>query len=230
MRLVLIASDRREFRGILSRARDVPCVNSRVRWAREARLHEHTVLLVANGAGPKQAAMAVDAASVFRPDALVSVGFCGAVAPELAPADLLVASQVVGEDDVYPAKPVASQTPHKLGVVRTLDHIAESSMEKAYWYKTGAAAVDMEASAVARSAQDRRLPFYCIKVVTDLAGETLENDLNSALRADGHFDTIKVLGSTLRRPLVRVPELIRLRSRSARAAQVLGEFLADCRF
>jgi len=230
MRLVLIASDRREFRGILSRVLDVQCVNSRVRWARAARLHEHTVLLVANGAGSKQAALAVDAATVFRPDALLSVGFCGAVAPELALADLLVASQVVGEDATYPAQPVSSQISHKLGVVRTLDHIAESSMEKAYWYKTGATAVDMEASAVARNAQAHHLPFYCIKVVTDLAGETLENDLNSALRADGHFDTIRILGSTLRQPLVRVPELLRLRSRSARAAQVLGDFFADCRF
>jgi len=88
----------------------------------------------------------------------------------------------------------------------------------------------MEASAVAQKAQARQIPFHCIKAVTDLAAETFENDLNSALRADGHFDTIKILGSTLRQPWVRVPELFRLRNRSTRAANALGDFLADCRF
>ncbi len=88
----------------------------------------------------------------------------------------------------------------------------------------------MEAAAVAERALARGIPFYCVKAVSDLADETLANDLNAAMRPDGHFDTIKVLGSTLRHPLVRVPELLRLRRRSARAAICLGDFFADCRF
>jgi hypothetical protein len=74
------------------------------------------------------------------------------------------------------------------------------------------------------------LPFYCVRVVTDLAGETMANDFNAALRADGHFDTMVVLRGALRRPLARVPELCRLRQRSVRAARVLGVFFANCRY
>jgi len=81
-----------------------------------------------------------------------------------------------------------------------------------------------------RRAPSRGLPFYCVKVVTDLAGETMANDFNAALRADGHFDTMVILRATLRRPLARLPELCRLRQRSVRAACVLGDFFADCRF
>jgi hypothetical protein len=88
----------------------------------------------------------------------------------------------------------------------------------------------MEAAGVAERASAHNLPFYCVKVVTDLAGEDMANDFNSALRPDGHFATMDILRSSLRQPLVRIPELIRLRKRCARSALLLGEFIADCRF
>ena len=88
----------------------------------------------------------------------------------------------------------------------------------------------MEAAAVAARAQAYGLPFYCIKAVSDLADETLTIDLNAALRPDGHLDTIKILGSTLRHPVARGPELLRLRSRAVRAGNSLGDFFANCRF
>jgi hypothetical protein len=115
-------------------------------------------------------------------------------------------------------------------VIRTIDHIAQTAKEKHAWRSTGALAVEMEAGAVADRARSLGLPFYCIKAVSDLADETLTIDLNAALRPDGHFDTIKVLGSTLRHPLFRIPELLRLWRRSAGAANCLGDFFADCRF
>jgi hypothetical protein len=58
----------------------------------------------------------------------------------------------------------------------------------------------------------------------------MANDFNAALRSDGHFDTIRILASSLRRPWVRLPELFRLRVRCARAARSLGDFIAGCRF
>jgi adenosylhomocysteine nucleosidase len=230
MRLLVVASMPQEFKAVLSHVQDVRVQTAGVDWARSARMEEHSVLLVANGAGPERAAQAVDAVSEFHPDAMMSVGFCGAVAPELGEADVVVATEVIRKDATYPCNPLSSRRTYRRGVVRTLDHIAESADEKAHWYRLGAVAVEMEASAVAEKAHAHNLPFHCVKTVTDLAGETLQNDLNSALREDGHFDTIKILGSTLRQPFVRVPELFRLLNRSARAAQALGDFFADCRF
>jgi hypothetical protein len=94
----------------------------------------------------------------------------------------------------------------------------------------GCSVVEMEAGGVAERARTRGLRFYCVRVVTDLADEDLANDFNGALRPDGHFVTMRILRGTLRNPLVRLPELFRLRNRCIRASLALGEFIADCQF
>jgi adenosylhomocysteine nucleosidase len=209
----------------------VPSGPGALDWARLAELGGHDLLLVANGAGALRAASALDAAAgTFLPDAVISTGFCGALDPDLALADVVVATSVAAADLRYPALPVSTAPPHHSGVVCSVDHVAQTAEEKRCLRAGGAIAVEMEAAGVAARAQARGLPFYCIRVVTDLAGETMANDFNAALRADGHFDTMVILREALRRPLVRLPELCRLRQRSVRAARILGDFLANCRF
>ena len=202
-----------------------------VDWARLTHLAGHELLLVANGAGSRRAAAAADAAAdFFQPDAVISTGFCGALDPQLALSDVVVATAVVSADRTYEALPVSSTAAHHAGVVYSIDHVAQTAEEKRRLRAGGAMVVEMEAAGVAARAQARGLPFYCIRVVTDLAGETMVNDFNAALRTDGHFDTMVILRGTLRRPLARLPELCRLWRRSVRAAHVLGAFFADCRF
>jgi nucleoside phosphorylase len=108
--------------------------------------------------------------------------------------------------------------------------VAQTAEEKARLWGQDGLAVEMEAGGVAGRAAARGLGFYCIRVVTDVADEDMANDFNRALRPDGHFDTIGILVRTLRDPLVRLPELVRLRNRCSRAARNLGDFIADCRF
>ena len=231
MRLLLIASHPMEFRGILARAEQARPARLPVDWARFVRLGGHELLLVANGAGAPRAASAMDAAGeTFQPDSAISTGFCGALDPQLGVADVVVATSVVGPDRRYEALPVSSAAAHHSGVVCSIDRVAQTAEEKRCLRAGGAMVVEMEAAGVAARAQARGLPFHCIRVVTDLAGETMANDFNAALRSDGHFDTMVILRETLRRPLVRLPELCRLRQRSVRAACVLGDFIADCRF
>jgi len=231
MRILFVAADKMEYSGILARAGDVRVRRSKVDWARAARLGGHEVLLTANGAGAMRAAAAVDAAlDMFHPEAIVSTGFCGALDPALAVADVVVATCVNGADGRYPALPVSSASAFYPGPVCSIGHVARTAEEKRKLRAAGACAVEMEAAGVAGSAQERGLPFYCIRGVTDLAGETMENDFNAALRPDGHFDIISILASALRYPAVRLPELVRLRRRCVRASRALGSFLADCRF
>ena len=236
MRILIVASDPMEFPGILSHAREARRFALGTHWARQARLGEHAVLLAANGAGAARAAAAVDAAVArFEPEAVVSTGFCGALDETLQLADIVVADaivEVVGQA-VLPAAgfpPAGLKRQPRIGTVCTADHVVRTAEEKRKLFATGACAVDMEAAGAAARAQCHALPFYCIKAVTDLAGETLANDFNRALRPDGHFDTMDILGRALSRPTARIPELLRLRSRSRRAARTLGEFFADCRF
>jgi adenosylhomocysteine nucleosidase len=246
VKLLVVASDKREFRGILEHAKLKPALAGGsacptgwtgastcqpLDWTRRAKLGEYDLLLVANGAGPARAAAAVDGTvESFAPDAIVSTGFCGALDEKLDIAAVVVGTAVTGAIGRFGAQAPAASRKHHLGVVVTIDHVAQTAAEKRSLRQSGSIAVDMEAAAVAERAAALGLPFFCIKSVTDLAGEDMANDLNAAMRSDGHFDTMKVLGSIFCRPLVRLPELLRLRGRAVRAAYALGEFFADCRF
>jgi nucleoside phosphorylase len=241
MKLLFIASDPMEFRGLLAHATAVREAEVAARWSRLATLGANEVLLVANGAGPDRAAAATDAGlKAFDAAAIVSTGFCGALAPELGIADLVSASSVDNADRRYATRmwdrppglsamangTQATGPRHFSGAIRSIPYVARTAEEKCKLAVTGAIAVEMEAAGIAARAESHGLPLYCIRAVTDLAGETLANDFNMALRLDGQFDTILILKGTLRHPMVRLPELFRLRKRCARAAHVLGDFFA----
>ncbi len=227
MRILFVAADPMEYRGVLSRVADARTEAMPVDFARSGRLGSNHVLLLANGVGWKRAAAAVAAGQGFAPEAIVSTGFCGALDDGLAVADVVAATAVSANGRKHRAEALAA--PHS-GVICSIDHVAQTAEEKRRLRLSGGSAVEMEAAAVAEFASVRTLPFYCIRAVTDLAGESLANDFNQALRSDGHFDTMFILRGALRRPTIRLPELIRLRSRCVRAAEALGKFLAGCRF
>jgi adenosylhomocysteine nucleosidase len=145
-------------------------------------------------------------------------------------ADVVVGTCIAAGSHRYSALPVASARPFVSGVVCSVDRVARTAEEKLRLRSMeGASAVEMEAAGVAERAESRGLPFFCVRVVTDLASENMANDFNAALRSDGHFDTMHIIGDALRHPVARVPELIRLRLRCSHAARSLGEFIADCR-
>ena len=231
MRILMIAADPMEFPGVLRHTVDAKTAGLDVDWSRTARLGDHEILLAANGAGARRASAAVDAAlAAFSADCVVSTGFCGALAPELQVGDVVVGTAVNAGPGVFgAAKPDCSRA-HQTGVVCSIDHVAQSAAEKRELRATGASVVEMEAGGVAQSAAGYGVEFYCVRVVTDLAGEDMSNDFNGALRPDGHFGTMRILQGALRHPLIRMPELLRLRSRCVHAAGVLGDFIADCRF
>ncbi|MGP8244858.1 MAG: hypothetical protein ACLQVN_10120 [Bryobacteraceae bacterium] len=233
MKLLMVAAEPREFSGVLRRAREASAVRlGGVHWARSAKLGANQVLLVTNGAGRRRAAAAVDSAVEigFEPRAIASVGFCGALAPELGVADVVVADRAAEGAEAYPAAPVSGGGRFVRGGLITVDHVVRTAGEKRVLGATGAKVVDMEAAGVAERAQGMGVPFLGVKAVTDLAGETLENDFQRTLRPDGHLDTIEILRFGLRKPLTRIPELVRLGWRCARAARALGVFFVDCRF
>jgi adenosylhomocysteine nucleosidase len=250
MKVLFVASDRMEFPGILARTSGISQARIVADWSRYATLNGWQALFVANGAGPGRAAAAVDAAvGQFRPDVIVSTGFCGALSPKLGIADIVTATEIDGGADPLvcagPPRPALQRNRDACvgpaadqggcptvfsGIIRSIPYVAQTAEEKRRLAETGAIAVEMEAAGIAERAESLRIPLFCVRAVTDLAGETMANDFNKALRSDGHFDTMLILRGTLRQPTVRIPELIRLRNRCSRAAQALGEFFDDCRF
>lgn len=230
MRLLFVASDPMEFRGILAVTQAPRKISASVDWARAGKMNGHEVLLVANGAGWQRAADAMDAAcDEFPADRVVSTGFCGALDPQLQVADLVAGTLVAHGNRRFSALPVTGKGV-RTGIVCSIDHVAGTAEEKRALCADGYSVVEMEAAGVAERAEARGLPFSCVRAVTDLASEDMANDFNRSLRSDGHFATMRILGGAVRHPAARFPELIRLQRRGTRAAQALGDFFADCRF
>jgi adenosylhomocysteine nucleosidase len=228
MRILFVASDRMEFPGFLRRATEVKPADLSVDWSRKALLNGNDALLVANGVGPARAGAAAEKGiEACTPDVIVSTGFCGALSPGLGIADLVGANQIVAGGRIYACRSLKGPV---CGPVRSISYVARTAEEKCALASEGAIAVEMEAAGVAEQALHHSIPFYCVRSVTDLAGETLANDFNNALRSDGHFDTMFILRVALLHPATRLPELIRLRKRCILAARALGDFFADNRF
>lgn len=225
--LVFVASERREFEGLLGHVDSIARVDWPLDFARVGRLNGTPVVMVANGPGPKLAGEAVDVVKEHQKmDSLISIGFCGGLQPSLGACDIFVASEVTG---VGPALALSNPRPFKIGKLLSIDRVVSTAAEKAALAET-ADAVEMEAAAVATRAREWNVPFYAVRVVTDTWDETFPLEFNRMRSKDGRFSRARILGAAMRRPLAVFPELMKLNSRTKRAARALGDFLADSRF
>jgi adenosylhomocysteine nucleosidase len=230
-RILLIAAEPREFDGLLRFCSGVRKLAWPVDWARSAESGDRQLWLVANGAGAAHAGHAVAVASpACRPEAIVSMGFCGALDPALNIGDVFVATAVDADGRRFEVRLPQSEARHATGVLASIDHVAQTAAEKKLLREGGASAVEMEAGGVAQFALTHDIPLFCVRSVTDTASDSFITDFNKALLSDGHFATIKLLASALKNPGKAFPELFRLRKFCRIATRTLGEFIAGCRF
>lgn len=227
--LLAVAADRREFSGFTG----LEPARIGLRWSAWGRLGDRRALLVAHGAGCDNAAEAVRVAlGRFQAAAIVSTGWAGGLDPGLSVGDVFTADTVarLHPPVEYPVNlPDVYAESARRGRLVTVDRVISSAGEKAELYATGAAAVDMEAAAVAAEAERRGLPFFCVRAISDEAGTSFEMDFNRCRRADGTFSGWKVITQAGASPR-RWRELRRLARDSARASERLASFLAAARF
>ena len=230
-----MAAEAREFAGLLRKAERVDKLNWPLDFARRIWLNGKAAVLVANGPGPKLAGEAVEIAQGREElTGLVSTGFCGALDPALKPLEIFVPSEIL-----LPSRDREGAVLHPLactrgsvanGALLSVDRVASSAAEKCELHATtGAAAIEMEAAGVAAKAKEYNLPFYCIRVVTDTAGESFPLDFNRTRDPDGRFSRMKIIAAALGSPRV-FSKLIQLNNRCKAASQALGDFIADTRF
>jgi adenosylhomocysteine nucleosidase len=210
-----------------------------VDYAYEGIWEGRRLMLAANGAGPKLAAQAVEIAiravmvaelSSSRLEAVVSTGWCGALDPELRQSQIVVAKQVLdlSTNEMFDCASVTADGQFASGVIASQNRIANDAGEKERLRASGALAIDMEAAGVAARARRAGLPFSCIKVVSDCAGESFPFDLNKFRTAEGRIARGKIVAQALTHP-TRLPVLFQLKRRTGDAATALGEFLVSCR-
>src|SRR5215469_4576387 len=118
MRILVVAADPMELRAMPSRP---------------------DLALRANGAGANRAAAAVESAvREFQPDAVISTGFCGALAPEMRAGDIVVATEVQAGLRRFPVLQPQTYRDHHSGVVLSIDHVVSTAAEKVRLRASGA--------------------------------------------------------------------------------------------
>jgi adenosylhomocysteine nucleosidase len=229
--LAFVAAERREFDGVLRKAERVTKLDWPLDFARLAWLKGKPIVVVANGPGPKLAGRATEIVRKHQElNGLVSTGFCGALNPALKPCDIFVATEVVGVLHALSVPRSHSCERVKSGKLLSIDHVVSTAAEKADLRQTGADAVEMEAAAVGLKAAEWKIPFYCVRVVTDTSAETFPLDFNCMRDAGGRFSRTRIMAAALRRPGSVLPELLKLNKRCKDASRALGDFLVDTSF
>jgi len=228
--VLMVAAESRELRDVLRRCHGVRRLAWPVRFARCGDLNGQRLLLLAHGPGKLAALAAQVGFARERPDAVVSVGFCGALQPGLQVGDVVVASRVENGARGFVAAQPACGRPFRSGVVVSSDRVIGAVEEKSRLGAGGALAVEMEAALVARCAAENGTPFFCVRTVMDRASEGFSLDFNRLRSSDGRFSRPRILMAALARPWIAVTELLRLARQGAVAARALGDFIADCRF
>lgn len=190
-------------------------------WAQ--RNPEEEWIAACAGAGQAAATRAFAAIEDGGPvDLLFSVGWAGSLRADVAPGS---AHNVAGVIDVRTGERFRCDAGAGELWLATSPRVADRQEKRRLAAAYPAALVDMEASALARLAAMRGIPFYCIKGVSDGLDDRLP-DFNAFLGANGQFRTARFLAFAAARPIYW-PALIRMGENSKKASQKIAESLLD---
>jgi adenosylhomocysteine nucleosidase len=188
-------------------------------------------LLAVSGIGSLAARAAARALVSAQVSALMTFGLAGALDPNLAAGAIILPGELISPDGArfVTCKAWRERVAASLGkgsAVRTDTLLTsvraiETPREKAAAFRdTGAAAVDMESTAVAEVAAAHSLPFIAVRVIVDTAGDALPPSVIAASRA-GRIEIGRLIAALIATPR-EVAALIRLARRYRTAMRTLA--------
>ncbi len=190
-------------------------------WA--VRNEEEEWIAACAGAGQAAATRAFAAIEDGGPiDLVFSLGWAGALRPELAPGS---AHNVAGVIDVKTGERFRCDAGAGELWLATSPKVAPYSEKLRLTSAYRASLVDMEAAAIARLAAMREIPFYCIKGVSDSLDARLP-DFNRFLSSTGQLETARLVLYAMFRPW-HWPALIQIGENSRKASQGIAELVLD---
>lgn len=158
---------------------------------------------------------------------VLSIGICGGIAPSLRVGDCVIATGIVAGSerlatDVAWTRDLAAQVPAaRLGVLAGSDAIVfDRGARRRLHYETAAVAVDMESHIAAKIADEHRLPFAALRVVSDTHRQALPPAALVAMLPSGKIDVRAVLRSLASKPS-QIPVLIRTAWEAEKAFRAL---------
>ncbi|HEY1208138.1 MAG TPA: nucleoside phosphorylase [Terracidiphilus sp.] len=175
------------------------------------------------GAGVDQAAKAFAEVEKLGPvTTVISTGWAGALREELASGVAYNVSIVI--DARTGERFVAAGPPNDCWLV-TNSCVADTMEKKRLASTYSAALVDMEAAGLARLAQMRGIPFYCIKGISDGYNDQLP-EFNRFILPSGQFKLARFIVYALLHPWYW-HALIRMGENSRKAARNIAQSLLD---
>ena len=210
-RLAIVAALEREVRSLIKTWR----ITEKDHQGRRFRFFESgDTVLVCGGIGPAAARRAAEAViAIFDPKILCSAGFAGALDGALKVGDIIRPRTIINAGDASKTTIDGGE-----GVLVSFAAVAGPAQKRKLRESFAAQAVDMEAAAVARSAEARGKEFTAIKAVSD------ESDfefpaMERFVDPDGRFSELRFAGYTAIRPWIwaRVIQLGRNSNRASRA-------------
>lgn len=215
-RVAIVAALEREVRSLVREWR----VHEQEAGGRRFRFFEKDdVVVVCGGIGAEAARRAAEAVIVlYAPKVVCSVGFAGALDPELRVADIIQPGRVVNAGDGSSVKLNRGE-----GVLVSFGAVASAAQKAKLRASFGAKAVDMEAASVARAAEARGVGFAVVKVISDefdFSFPAMERFVDPSGRfLEGRFTRFVAL-----RPWLW-PRVLRLARNSGRASRALCDWL-----
>ena len=181
------------------------------------------VVAVCGGIGSEAARRAAEAAiNLYSPALLVSAGFAGGLDPSLEAGQMLTPRHVVDASDGSRTDSGAGE-----GVLISFESVADVEQKAKLANAYGAHAVDMEAAAVARSAEAHGIKFLACKVISDTHDSRLPPIMHFV--KNGQFNTSGFVAHVAIRPWLW-PGVVKLARNSALASKVLSEVLGNPKF
>jgi adenosylhomocysteine nucleosidase len=156
--------------------------------------------------------------------AIVSAGFCGALAPDLKVGDLVVAERVIDAAtgrEFTPDATLLKRAPGRRGILVTTPRIVRTPRDRAL---LSGLACDMESAVLAEVARAAGVPFLALRAVTDEARHTLP-DFDRLTDKAGALTPGFGLLHFLTRP-ADIPRLLRLGPASRKAGRSLRAGMA----
>ena len=187
-------------------------------------------IAVCGGIGAQSARRAAEAVIVkYSPQILISAGVAGALVPELRAGETIFPSTVIDTQDGSRHETVirdAALSGSSLArtVLASSPEIASVAQKQQLAKAYGAHAVDMEAAAVARTAQAHNLSFLAIKGISDESKFELP-EMSRVIR-DGKFLTKRFILHVALRPWLWL-KMIRLARNTQLASHSLCAWLRE---
>jgi adenosylhomocysteine nucleosidase len=175
-------------------------------------------MVVCSGPGYENAALAAQQAiEAYSPKMVISVGFAGALVPEMKVGDIFIPRHIISESNGSDFT-----APRGQGVLVTAETVAGEEHKRALFTRFQAQAVDMEAAAVAAVAAAQHCEFFALKVISDTLNSGVDF-VTAFVRPEG-FRVGAFLAHVSVRPWLW-PEVRALQRNSARAADNLSHTL-----